>query len=70
MELWTVHASASDPSRPWEVRRILVEAEGLRAADRRLYRDPIEARSELARRGLIKVPRGAEDEPSLLETWL
>jgi len=52
------------------VRKVLVEDDGLKPSDSQLFRDVTEARSALARRGLIRVPRSSADDPSLLETWL
>ena len=69
MELWTVHRLPADASR-CEVRKVLVEDDGLKPSDSQLFRDVTEARSALARRGLIRVPRSSADDPSLLETWL
>jgi hypothetical protein len=52
------------------VRRVLVADDGLSTAEWQVFRSLLEARSALARRGLIRVPRGASDEPALVETWL
>ena len=70
MELWTVYDRPSDDSHACEVRKVLVEDDGLKNEDRQLFRHVSEARSALARRGLIRVPRAAHDDPGLLETWL
>lgn len=70
MVLWTVHDRAADDSHCCEVRKVLVEDDGLKNEDSQLFRHVIEARSALARRGLIRVPRSAYDDPTLLETWL
>jgi len=67
MELWTVY---QDPPDHCTVRKVLVEDDGLAAADTQVFQSVIEARSALARRGLIRVPRAHDDEPALIETWL
>lgn len=67
MELWTVYKR---PASGCEVRKILVEDEGLVPADTQLFRNLGEARLALSRRGLIRVPRDPQDDPALLETWL
>jgi hypothetical protein len=68
MELWSVyHQPAGDHC---SVRQLLVERDGLRCAGEQLFSSVIEARSSLARRGLVKVPRAPGDEPGLVETWL
>ena len=61
-----------DPAQPVSctVRRVLVADDGLSTAEWQVFRSLLEARSGLARRGLILVPRGASDEPALVETWL
>lgn len=70
MELWTVYDRADDDSHACEVRKVLVEDDGLKNEDSQLFRHVSEARSVLARRGLICVPRADHDDPALLETWL
>jgi hypothetical protein len=70
VELWTVYDRPSDDLHACEVRKVLVEDDGLKHEDRQLFRHVSEARSVLARRGLIRVPRAAHDEPALLETWV
>ena len=70
MELWSVYDLPSDESHACEVRKVLAEDDGLHTEDRQLFRHVSEARSALARRGLIRVPRAPHDDPSLLETWL
>jgi len=70
VELWTVYSRPADRAHACEVRKVLVEDDGLKQSDRQLFRHVNEARSVLARRGLIRVPRSANDEPSLVETWL
>jgi hypothetical protein len=52
------------------VRKVLVEDDGLSPDDWHLFQSVQEARSALARRGLIRVPRAAQDDPALVETWL
>lgn len=52
------------------MRRVLVADDGLAPGEWELYRSLQEARAALAHRGLIRVPRGAKDEPELVETWL
>ena len=70
MELWTVYdQNAAFPGR-CAVRRVQVRSDGLFPSDWKLYRCIEEARGELARKGLIAVPRAATDEPGLYETWL
>jgi hypothetical protein len=68
MELWSVHEEPRDTG--IAVRKLLVEQDGLRYAGEQHFASVWEARSALARRGLVRVPRGPADEPSLLETWL
>ena len=70
MELWTVYDRPQDHPKHCAVRKVLVEDEGLQPDDWQLFASIQEARSALARRGLIRVPRAAQDEPSLVETWL
>ena len=70
MELWAVYDHPPEHPRHCAVRKVLVEDDGLAAADTQLFQSVFEARSAMARRGLIRVPRGQEDEPALLETWL
>ena len=41
-----------------------------RPAEWQPFQNLQQARAALARRGLIRVPRGAEDDPALVETWL
>jgi len=70
VELWTVYDRPADHPRHCAVRKVLVEDEGLLPADWQLFQTVYEARSALARRGLICVPRAEQDEPALIETWL
>ena len=70
MVLWTVYDRPADEAHACEVRKVLIEDDGLHPDDRQLFRHLCEARSALARQGLIRVPRAAHDEPQLLETWL
>lgn len=70
MELWTVYDRPADHPRHCAVRKVLVEDDGLSPRDLQLFQSVQEARSALARRGLICVPRAQQDEPALLETWL
>lgn len=70
MELWTVYDRPADHPRHCAVRKILVEEDGLSPAEWSLFQTLQEARAALARRGLIRVPRGAHDDPALVETWL
>jgi hypothetical protein len=70
VELWTVYNLSADDSHGCEVRKVLIEDDGLRHSDSQLFRHVSEARSVLARRGLIRVPRSSDDDPALLETWL
>jgi hypothetical protein len=68
VELWSVYHQAAEAS--CAVRKVIVEQDGLRCTGEQLFGSVWEARSVLARRGLVRVPRGAGDEPSLVETWL
>ena len=68
MELWSVYDQPKGNG--CAVRKVLVEQDGLRDADEQVFETVWEARSVLARRGLVCVPRGPGDEPALLETWL
>jgi hypothetical protein len=68
VELWTLYNRPTD--RRCAVRKVLVEDEGLQATDEQLFRNVQEARSVLARRGLVRVPRADDDEPTMIETWL
>jgi hypothetical protein len=52
------------------VRKVLVEDDGLHTDEEQLFRSVYEARSALARRGLLCVPRAENDDPELIETWL
>lgn len=70
MELWTVYDRPTEHPRYCAVRKILVEDDGLEPADLQLFGSVQEARSCLARRGLIRVPRAEKDDPALVETWL
>jgi hypothetical protein len=68
MELWSVHEEPR--ARGCAVRKVLVEQDGLRCAGEQRFDSVWQARAVLARRGLVRVPRGPADEPTLLETWL
>ena len=68
--IWSVYDRPTDHPDGCAVRKILVEADGLLPAEWQLFRNLHEARTALARRGLIRVPRAEEDDPGLLETWL
>ena len=70
MELWTVYDRPTDHPKHCAVRKVLVEDEGLLPDDWQLFASVQEARSALARSGLIRVPRAAQDDPALVETWL
>lgn len=70
VELWTIYGRPADDSHACEVRKVLVEEDGLKQEGSQLFRDVSEARSVLARRGLIRVPRSFDDDPALLETWV
>ena len=70
MELWSVYDRPADHPRHCAVRKVLVAEDGLSAEDWQLFQSVQEARSALARRGLIRVPRAQQDEPALVETWL
>jgi hypothetical protein len=70
VELWSVYEHPADRPDSCAVRKILVEADGLVPAEWQLFRNLHEARAALARRGLIRVPRGDGDDPGLVETWL
>ncbi|MCA1827107.1 MAG: hypothetical protein ABR567_08935 [Myxococcales bacterium] len=70
MELWSVYDRPPDHPRHCAVRKILVEDDGLSLAEWSLFQTIQEARSALARRGLIRVPRAAHDDPALVETWV
>jgi hypothetical protein len=70
VQLWTVYERGAGDADRCAVRKILVEDDGLRPAEWELFRDVEEARTVLARRGLIRVPRGDGDDPALLETWV
>ena len=59
----TVYAKGSFVSRVWAC--LGAAPEGWQ-----LFGSILEARSALARRGLIRVPRAEGDEPALVETWL
>ena len=70
MELWTVYDRPPDHPRHCAVRKVLVEDDGLNPDGWHLFGSIFEARSALARRGLTRVPRAAQDDPALVETWL
>jgi hypothetical protein len=68
VEIWSVYHQPVEPR--CAVRKLLIGQDGLCCASEQLFETLIEARSSLARRGLVKVPRAPGDEPSLIETWL
>jgi hypothetical protein len=68
VELWSVYHQPAAAS--CAVRKVVVEQDGLRCTGEQLFGSVWEARSALVRRGLVRVPRAAGDEPSLVETWL
>jgi hypothetical protein len=70
VELFTVYERPANAPASCAVRRVLVADDGLSPAEWQLFRSLQEARAALARRGLIRVPRGEHDEPGLVETWL
>jgi hypothetical protein len=70
VELWSVYHRPADHPDCCAVRKILVEDDGLRPGEWQAFRSLQDARMVLARRGLIRVPRAAEDDPALVETWL
>lgn len=70
VELWSVYDRPADHPRHCAVRKVLVEDDGLCPDDWHLFSSLQEARSALARRGLIRVPRGERDDPALVETWV
>ena len=70
MELWSVFDQPADHPNCCAVRKILVEEEGLSPGEWELFQSIEQAREVLARRGLIRVPRGEADDPALVETWL
>jgi hypothetical protein len=70
VELWSVYEQPVDHPDSCAVRKILVEDDGLSPGEWELFRSLQEARSVLARRGLIRVPRGPQDDPALVEFWL
>jgi hypothetical protein len=70
VELFSVYERAGNQPDRCAVRRVLVADEGLAPVEWELFRSLQEARAALARRGLLRVPRGEQDEPGLLETWL
>jgi len=70
VELWSVYDRPSAHPSHCAVRKVLVEDDGLSPSDWQLFPSVEEARSVLARRGLIRVPRADHDEPALVETWL
>ena len=70
MEIWSVYDHPADYPEGCAVRKILVEDDGLLPAEWQHFHSLQDARAVLARRGLIRVPRAAEDDPALVETWL
>jgi hypothetical protein len=68
VEIWSVYHQPAEPR--CSVRTLLIEQDGLRCTSEQIFGSIIEARSDLARRGLVKVPRAPGDEPALIETWL
>ena len=70
MELWTVYDRPSDHPRHCVVLKVVAQDDGLAPSDSHLFGSVQEARSALARRGLIRVPRAEQDDPALVETWL
>lgn len=67
MELFSVYTGLPDGC---SVEKVLVQDDGLNPVETQRFRSLEEARSTLARRGLTRVPRGKDDEPRLVETWL
>jgi hypothetical protein len=70
VELFSLYERTSSAAGRWAVRRIVVADDGLRPGEWEEFQSLQEARGALARRGHTRVPRGAQDEPELLETWL
>jgi hypothetical protein len=70
VELWSVYHHPAGHPDCCAVRKILVEDDGLCPDDWELFRTLQDARRVLARRGLIRVPRGDGDDPALVEIWL
>jgi hypothetical protein len=70
VQLFSVYERAANHPDCCAVRRVLVADDGLAPAGWQLFRSLQEARAALARRGLTRVPRGEQDEPGLVETWL
>jgi hypothetical protein len=70
VELWSVYDHPAEHPGCCAVRKILVEDDGLSPAEWELFQSLQEARRVLSRRGLIRVPRGDQDDPALTETWL
>ena len=70
VQLWTVYDHPEGLPACWAVRKILVEDDGLCPAEWEMFGSLEEARTVLARRGLIRVPRADGDEPALVEVWV
>jgi hypothetical protein len=70
VELWRVYDQSQDHPGGCAVRKVLVEDDGLSAGEWQLFQSLQEARRVLARRGLIRVPRAVQDDPTLIEVWI
>jgi len=70
VELWRVYQRSPDDPGRCAVRKVLVEDDGLSAAEWESFGSLHEARRVLARRGLIRVPRDVQDDPALVEVWV
>lgn len=70
VELFAVYDHPKDFPEHYAVRKIFTAEEGLEVLEWVLFQHLEAARSMLAQRGLLRVPRGDSDEPELVETWL
>ena len=68
VELFAIHLLESP--RHFAVRKLLAAEDGVRALEQLVFASLEAAQSWLAQRGLTRVPRGGQDEPTLVETWL
>jgi hypothetical protein len=70
VELFAVYDHPRDFPEHYAVRKLFTAEDGLRQLEWVLFAHLEAARSMLASRGLLCVPRGETDEPELVETWV
>jgi hypothetical protein len=70
VELFAVYDHPAAYPQHFAVRKQMIAADGLRDIEWLLFAHLEQVRSALAQKGLIRVPRGATDDPLLLEHWV